>query len=168
MADLQKNPGLYDVGEKFTVTAEDLTGATLNADTEVTVWSKQIPQDKVGFFGHGPEDRRMAEAYIYAKLVASGNGTGTGGDAINGELVAAITDSEQRRVLASMTVDALGELADAESSERTDRPVFAALAPFARAGRHLEFRIVANSSSDGVELDNAPANSSARLYYSQA
>jgi|GEM_PF-3112708 len=164
--DLTHAPDLAQVGQKFPVLPSNFDAATLVAETEVTVWSKQIPQDKVGWFGAGVTNRDYAEAFIYAVLKASGNGSGAAGDAIQGELVAAITDSEQRRVLASTTIDALGELADAKASDRTMRPILAALGPYAKPGRHLEFRVVADPSSDGVEID--PSACEGRLYYSQS
>ncbi len=165
--DLYQNSRLAGRGQKFPVDVAAFDSDTLAQGTEVTVWSKQVPQDKTAWFGAGPSVRDYAEAFIFLELVASGNGSANSGDVIEGgELVAAVTDSEQKRVLASTTVDSLGELADAKADQRTDRPIMASLAPYATPGRHLEFRIVANTSSDGVEID--PAASSGRLYYSQA
>jgi hypothetical protein len=163
--ELEDAEGLYGRGSKFTVRAGDLEQATLGQN-ETTIWAEQVPQDKHAWFGHGPEVRDYAKAFIYATLVASGNGSLNAGDPIEGELVAAITDSEQRRVLASVTIDDLGELADAETSDRTQRPVMNALGPYAKPGRHLEFRILPASGSVGAEVD--PSASSARLYYSKA
>lgn len=162
---MQVYPPLFDHGQKRSVTAAALEKRTLTAGQENTVWAKQVQQDKKLFGGHGRSVRDYAEAFIHAKLVASGNGDGTAGDIIDGDLVIAITDSDQRRVLESHTVGNLGDLADAVDDSRTDRPVMAALAPFAKPGRHLEFRILPDAGSDGVELD--PDASDARLYYSE-
>lgn len=164
--DLQREPDLYNRGDKRPVFAGDLESATVKAGTEVTVFQKQVPDDKIAWFGHGSHQRSVAEAFIFADLDASGNGTGTAGDPIEGELVAAVLDSEQRRVLASTTIDSLGELADAKADERTERPVMEALAPYAKPGRYLEFRVRSASSSDGYEIDTS--GSSARLYYTFA
>ncbi|WP_338905236.1 hypothetical protein [Salinibaculum marinum] len=154
------------MGDKRNIVAADLDQDTLKAGTEVTVWSQKVPDDKVLFWGHGRAQREYADAFVFAELLASGNGTGTAGDELSGELVLAITDSQQRRVLASTVFDTLGELADAKADDRTNRPIMAALAPYAKPGRHIEIRIRAASGSDGKELD--PSASSARLYYSEA
>ncbi|MFC3476112.1 hypothetical protein [Halobacterium litoreum] len=164
-ADLRPDPRYFNIGEKKTVTSDDLQQVTIG-ENETTIFSKMVPGDKVAWFGHGQEDREYAKAFIYADLVASGNGTGTAGDAIEGELVAVYTDSEQRHVLASTTVDSLGELSDAKADTRTDRPVFEAHGEHANPERHLEFRILPNSASTGMEID--PSASEARLYYSQS
>ena len=132
---------------KIPVRAEDLQKETLKAGTEVTVYAEQVAQDETLWFGAGSDTRRFAEAFIFA------------------DLVAAITDSRQKRVLASTTIDSIGELRDAVDDPRTERPTLGALAPFANPGRHIEWRIDAADASDGYEID--PAESSARLYYSQ-
>jgi len=138
--------------------------ATLNEGNEVTVWSEQVPADKVYAHGFGSGSRNNGRtAYVYAALVASGNGTGTDGDPIEGDLVLAITDSEQRDVLARYEFSDLESLADAEADARTDRPLEPVLEPLASEDRHLEVRVIADVASDGVEVD--PTDSSARLYY---
>lgn len=165
-ADLTRRPDLYNRGDKRTIFAEDFEQETVKADTEVTVWEKEVANDKIAWFGHGSHVREIAEAFAYCNLVASGNGAGAAGNAIEGELVLAVVDSEQRRVLRDVTLDNLGELADAENDERTERPVMEALAPYAKPGRYLELRVVSTSSSDGYEID--PSASSSRLYYTVA
>lgn len=151
---------------KIPVRAEDLQKETLKAGTEVTVYAEQVAQDETLWFGAGSDTRRFAEAFIFADLVATGDGAAaSAGDPIDGDLVAAITDSRQKRVLASTTIDSIGELRDAVDDPRTERPTLGALAPFANPGRHIEWRIDAADASDGYEID--PAESSARLYYSQ-
>jgi len=165
-ADLVRAPELYGRGDKRPIFAENLMQTEVKQDTEVTVWEEEIANDKIAWFGHGSHVKELAESFIYANLVASGNGAGTAGDPIEGELVAAIVDSEQRRVLRDITVDSLGELADAESSDRTDRPRSEALKPYGKPGRYLEFRVVSAAASDGYEID--PSASSARLYYTVA
>ena len=164
-------PELVGVGEPKPLNAGDLSNVTLKAGTEVTVYSKQVPNDKLLFWGHGGKNRQAADTrFAFADLVATGAGSGTDGDAILGDLILAITDSDQNRVLASWTLDQLGELADARQDDRTDRPVNYALAPYAKPGRHIEIRIQASAASDGVELDNTEnpgTDSSARLYYTE-
>lgn len=162
---MDHSQALAEIGQKRSLTASAFEQDTLKEGTEVTVWSKQVAQDEALWFGYGFEAREYAEAFIFLELLASGGGSGTEGDALTGELVAAITNSRQDRVIDSVTIDNLGELADAKASERTKRPIMAALAPYAKPGRHLEFRIVADPESDGKEID--PANSAGRLYYGQ-
>jgi hypothetical protein len=164
--DLTKDQRLYGRGDKRPVRANDLINATLSAGAPITVWEKQVPDDKIGWFGHGPFAREVAEAFIYLSLVASGNQAGTAGDNLTGSLEARILDSEQRRVIADITIDELSQLADAEADERTDRPVMAALAPFAKPGRYLEFAVRADSNSDGKEVDSSA--SSGVLYHTLA
>ncbi|RYJ12750.1 hypothetical protein ELS19_01370 [Halogeometricum borinquense] len=163
--EMKEYPPLYGEGQKRSVVASELDQVTLTAGQENTIWAKKVAQDKALFAGHGPEVRDYAKAFIHSKLVASGNGAGTAGDVIDGDLIVAITDSEQRRVIASYVIGNLGDLADALTSDRTDRPVMAAIAPYAKPGRHLEFRVFPSPGSDGLELD--PAESDARLYYSE-
>ena len=165
-ADLVRATSLYNSGDKRTIFAEDFMQETVKAGNEITIWEKEIANDKIGWFGHGSHVRDVAEAFAYANIVASGNGSGTAGDAIEGELVLAIVDSEQRRVLRDVTLDNLGELADAEADERTERPVQEALKPYAKPGRYLELRIMSTSGTDGYEVD--PSASDARLYYTVA
>lgn len=163
--EIRRARGWYDVGDKEPINAGDLDTVTLKADTEVTVWSKQVAQDKRLFHGHGSHVRDIAEAFIGMDLLASGNGAGADGDEINGKMVLAITDSDQRRVLASTTIDSLSQLRDALAETRTDRIVEEAMGPYAKPGRHLELRIEATSGSDGVELD--PVDSTGVMYYTE-
>lgn len=166
MTDLVKSSGLYGRGDKRPIRTTQMDTATLSENTPEVIWEKQVPDDKIGWFGHGPYERTVAEAFIHFVAVASGNGSGTAGDALTGSLEARIVDSEQRRVLASVTIDELSQLADAESEERTERPVLAALAPYAKPGRYMELAIRADSDSSGKEFD--PDESTGVLYHTLA
>lgn len=151
--------------DKKAIKAAHLSTETLRDGDDVTVYREKRPDDKLQWFGHGGKDKRSGNvAHKYAELVASGGGTGTAGDAIEGELIAAVTDSDGR-VLAERTVGDLDTLAAAASDARTERPTMAALAPYLTQGRYMELRINADAASDGVELDTA--NSSQRVWYSQ-
>jgi len=135
---------------KRTVTEGDLDNATLTENEEVTVYSKQIPEDKSYFWGHGPMSRDQASGFYFAQVKASGNGTNTDGNVIeNADLIVAITDADQRRVLASKTVGTLGELNDAQGESNSDRPVLPALGPAAGPGRYIELRVRAKDSTAG-------------------
>ena len=163
--ELMKYPDWYDTGSKEPINAGDLDKATLQAGAEIVAWAAQVGNDQALFHGHGSHVRDVAEAFVDLDLVASGNGTGAAGDKIDGDVILAITDSDQRRVLASTTFDSLKQLRDAAAESRSDRPVEQALAPYAKPGRHLEVRVRATSGSDGVEID--PGASSGQLYYTR-
>lgn len=163
--ELTHDPTYRNTGDKEPIPVGEFDQDTVKAGSEVTFWAKQVGQDQVLWHGHGREDREYAEAFIGLDVVASGNGTGTAGDAIDGKLVLAITDSDQRRVLASATLDTLQQLRDTLAESRTDRIIEAILGPYAKPGRHLEVRIDADPSSDGAEVD--PSASSGNLYYTR-
>lgn len=163
--ELEKAPQWYNVGSRQPIAAEDFDQDTVKAGTEVTVWSKKVNQDQVLFHGHGPEAREFASAFTSLDLVASGNGAGNAGDDIQGDVVLAIMDSEQKRVLASTVLDSLDQLRDAAAEDRTKRIVEMAMGPYAKPGRHLVVRIDAANSTDGYEID--PAASSGNLYYTK-
>jgi hypothetical protein len=163
---MQKNPQLYEAGDKEPIRAGALEQTTVKAGTEVTVWSYQVAQDELAFHGHGRPDREYAEAFVGLDLVATGNEAAAAqGDNIDGDVILAITNSDGTRVKASTTFDSLEQLRDALAEARTDRIVEPALAPYAKPGRNLEVRIDAASSSDGYEID--PDGSSGTLYFTQ-
>lgn len=163
---LQADQRLANVdANKKPVKATHLSGETLRADDDVTVYREKRPDDKTQFWGHGGENREVGStAHKYADLVASGNGTGTAGDQVEADVIVAITDSDGR-ILAERQVGDVATLADAANDPRTERPMMPALAPYAEQGRYMEVIINADSASDGVELD--PSASSARLWYSE-
>jgi len=162
---LYYDPRLVNQGSKEAIRAGDMDQDTLKQDTEVTVFSETVADDQVLYHGYGAQQRDRAEAFVGLDLVASGNGAGSAGDEITGDVVLALTDSQQKRVLASQTFEDLDELRDSLAETRSDRVVEPALAPFARAGRVLEVRIEADANSDGVEID--PDASSGKLYYGE-
>ena len=165
MSDMAFSRELAQAGDRRPVRASDFDTETVKDGNEVTVYATQVLEDQLQFWGHGGRDRRAADtSFYYADVNASGNGSGAAGDPITGELIAAITDSEQRRVLASVTLGDLEDLADAATDDRTDRPIMYAVAPYAKPGRYLELRILSDSASDGYEVDSA--NSDAKLWRS--
>ncbi|MBV0903919.1 hypothetical protein [Haloarcula salina] len=155
----------YEAGNKKPIPASAMAQATVVTGTEITVFAKQVAQDEILMHGHGSHLRDIAEAFVGLDLVASGNGSGTAGDDIQGDVVLAITNSDQTRVLADVELDSLDQLRDSLSESRTDRIVEELMTPYAKPGRHLEVRIRAESGSDGVEID--PSASSGQLYYTQ-
>lgn len=163
--EIQPNKNLYGAGQKRRVNAGDFDDATLTGGEAITVWSRKVPEDKILWHGHGPQSRSVASAFVDLDLVASGNGAGAAGDNIEGELVLAISDSEQRLTHASGTFEDISQLRDAQSEDRSDRPVMDAHEPFARPGRHLELRVRADDSVDGYEIDSSA--SSGVVYHSE-
>jgi len=144
--------------DKKRVSAEDLTGATLQAGNEITVYSNQVPADKAYCWGYGYSNREAGEnSFVYADFQ---NGSG---NAIAGQLVLAVTDSTQEDVLAKRYFQSLEDLRAAEADARTERILMSEMQPAASEDRHLELRIVADSSSDGDTVD--PSASSAKLNY---
>jgi hypothetical protein len=150
----------YQFGSRVSakgIDSADLENNTLQAGQEITVWSTQVPADKAYVWGAGRDNKNAGDAtFIYAVFKATGNGSLTDGDTINdAEVVLAITDSTQEDTLAKTTINPDAEdLADAEASDRTDRPVLPEHAPYASEDRHLELRLRARSGADGAELAN--------------
>lgn len=165
MTQIGRFPDLYEKGQKRPVPASALQQTTVHAGKETTIWARKCQQDEALWWGHGPHERDRATAFVGLDLVASGNGTGAAGDAVNGEVVLAITDSRQNRVKASVTFESVAQLRDALQEDRTNRLIMEAMAPYAKPGRHLEIRLNADAGSDGVEID--PAASSGTLYHTQ-
>jgi hypothetical protein len=161
--ELTPDERLAGTGRKETVRAGDFDQDTLKEDTEVTIWRKSVNDDQILFHGFGVQNRDFAEGFVGVDLVASGNGTGSAGDDVTGDVVLAITDSEGKRVLRSTTFESLEELRDSLSETRSDRVIEPAMSPYAEPGRNLEIRIEGDANSDGVEID--PDASTGKLYY---
>jgi hypothetical protein len=166
MTDLQKHDALAQVdADKKAVKGSHLSQTELRAGDDVTLYREKRPDDKIQFWGHGDDSRMTGNsAHKYASVVASGNGAGTAGDQVQGDLIVAITDSDGR-IKAERTIGDLQELADAADDPRTERPLMEALAPFAEQGRYMEVIVNADEESDGVEVD--PSASNARVWYSE-
>ena len=151
--------GQADVGTKRTIRASHLNDSVeMNAGNEVTLYSRQVPADKLYAHGFGPSDRRAGQtAYAKADLRDDED------NPIEGEVVLAITDSEQRHVVADREYDDLENLREAVEDDRTDRPVQQVFTPAAREDQHIELRIRADSESDGATFDRE--NSEIKLYF---
>lgn len=163
---LQQHPDLQQMdADKKAVKASHLNQTTLREGDDVTVFRERRPDDKLQWWGHGDEDRQEgSSAFKYAELVASGGGTANAGDAIEGDIIIAITDSDGR-ILVERQAGDVDELTDAANDSRTERPMMPAYAPYLTQGRYREVIINADAASDGAELD--PSASSARLWYSE-
>jgi len=151
-------PAIKEAGQVRTIRQDELEAVTVRDGNETTVWSEQVPADKIYAHGAGGSNRNVGRVVFgYCSLVDDA------GNDIEGQLVAAITDSQQRRVLAETDYGDLSSLADAANEPRTERVKFPALDPVARRDRHIELRVEADPGSDGATLD--PAASDLRLYY---
>jgi hypothetical protein len=157
--ELVRAPDWTSAGDKEPIPAGEFYATSVKADTEVTVWDEQVGQDQRLLHGHGPREKSYAEAFVALDLVDDA------GNDIDGKLVLAITDSDQRRVLASTTFESLGQLRAASNQDRTDQIVEDILGPYAKPGRHLEIRVEATPGSDGATID--PAASKGNLYYTR-
>ncbi|WP_436909946.1 hypothetical protein [Halosimplex marinum] len=143
---------------KKRVSEGDLLDATLQAQNEITVYEDKVPADKAYHWGYGFSNREAGEtSFVYADFQ---NSTPA---AISGQLVLAITDSTQEDVLAKRYFQSLEDLRAAESDARSERIVMSEMQPAASEDRHLELRIVADSSSDGDTV--SPGDSSVKLNY---
>jgi len=163
---LQQHSALQQAdADKKAVKASHLDQTTLREGDDVTVYRERRPDDRVQWWGHGDESRQNSNsAHKYGELVASGNGTANAGDAIEADVIVAITDSAGR-ILAERQVGDVDELTDAANDSRTERPMMPAYAPYLTQGRYREVIVNADVASDGAELD--PENSSARFWYSE-
>lgn len=156
----------YD-GSRRAIKASHLDGdEPLRSGQKIVVYDEQIPADKTRWWGYGLEGLPMGVARMYAELVASGDGTGSQGDAIDADVKVRITDSTGDTTIASRELGDLGTLADAAADERTERPKLPALGPAGSSDRRLQLVINADEASDGTQID--PSASSARFWYTQA
>lgn len=153
--------GMNQSGDKRAIKASYLDGdATLRQGQKIEVYDEQVPADKFAWFGHGHEAAMTSVRRKYAGLVDKANG-----DAIEGEVIAQVTDSSGDNVLAQRTLGDVATLAEAEAEDRSERPAMPAMEPYANPHRRLKLIIVADEASDGEKVD--PAASSARFWYSQ-
>lgn len=148
------------VGSKETIRASEFDGKILSDGEEITVWTEPVNQDQLLYHGYGVRARGFAEAFTGMDLVNAA------GNPIDGDVVIAVENSEGDRTLASTTFESLEELRDSLEETRSDRIVEAAHTAegdLAGPGRQLAVYIVADSSSDGDEID--PDASSGKMYY---
>lgn len=162
---LLERPQFGDRVSAQPITEADLDNDTLTNGEEVTVWSKQVPADKVYTWGAGPFNRNAGNAnFAYAKVLASGSGTNTDGTVIkNATVYLAITDSVQEDTLAKTSFGNLGDLNDAQGENRRERPVMGEMRPFASEDRYLELRVKAHDSTAGGS--EIASDSNVQLWY---
>jgi hypothetical protein len=144
--------------DKKRVTDADLDEPDLVAGNEVTVYEEQVPADFAYHWGYGFSNREAGQTSF-----VDFDFQNSAGNAIQGELVLAITDSSQEEVLAKRYFESLGDLRDSVASDRTEKILMPEMQPAAREDRHLELRINADSGSDGDTVSSA--NSDGKLNY---
>jgi len=163
MRSLYYSRKIAGVGRRIPIRAGDFDKRVVQADQEVTVFSRQVEDDQMLFHGYGSRNRKTANGFVGLDLVATGSAAGGAGDSIDGDVVLAITDSDGRRVKASTTFTDLETLRESLAENRSDRVIEPAFGDLAGPGRRLEVRVVADAASDGVEID--PTASSGKLVY---
>ena len=149
---------LSGAGDRKTIRASALNGESLRAGNDITVWRKQVPSDKVFWFGHGGNSRTSGNTvHVKGDIVNVASGA-----SIDGELVLAVTDSDGVP-LAKRTFSDLESLREAIPEDRSNRPMMPAMGPVAGSDRYVEVRINADSTSDGDEID--PDASELKLFH---
>lgn len=158
---LRDSPRLYSAGDKQIIRAADLTEATLREGNRITIFSEQVEDDKVAWWGHGgyPRDRAPT-VFKYGDLVEKSSQ-----NAINGTIYAVIADSDGDP-LAREPINDLDALREMVSEDRTEREEQPAQEPAANSARYLELQVEAGSGSDGVTVDST--NSELKLHYTTA
>ena len=156
---LSKYPDLAERGDSRVIRSDDLNdGVTMNAGNEITIYSRQVPSDKVYYHGAGRESRTSGRrAFVYADLRNEAN------EPIEGDLLGVVTDSEQRHAHGEYEIADLETLREAVDDDRTERPMQPIVAPGARDSQHIELQVRAASGSDGETFDRS--NSTVELYF---
>jgi hypothetical protein len=164
--DLVPAPQFGASSSKKRVQSGDLINATLRAGNEITIYADKVPADKAYHWGYGFTDRQASQtSFVYLDLRASGNGSGTADEEINGQLVLAVTDSTQEDVLAKRYFESLEDLRASQDDPRSERIMMPEHQPGAQEDRHLELRVVADASSDGYEVDSDAGSAAAQINY---
>lgn len=149
---------LFNAGDRKTVRSEDLIAADLRSGNRITVFETQLPDDKVGWWGHGGYDGDDARtSYVSGDVVKSSDGS-----SIDGEVYVTITDSDGDP-LARRSFSDLEALREAAAEARTDRPAMPAMSPVASSARYLSIEIEAADADDGSTID--PSASSFKMFY---
>lgn len=146
------------------VRAGDLSQTTLREDAYVVL--EDIESDNVHFYVHGygrGSTENPSLKFAELDLVASGNGTGSAGDAIEGELREVVYhDEEHERI---KRVNGKYELDELRNPARSEGVPVPEASVGAREDEHVVLEVKTTSGSDGVELD--PTASSGSIPYTQ-
>lgn len=155
-------------GVRQTWTEGDLETTTVRSDAYVDILSATSTESAKYFMGHGANSRDDANAgYFYVEVHATGAGDGTAGDDIEGVYRFVVyEDSEDEVPVVGPTYDS-GDLRDAVSASRTDRPVLPLLVPGAGKDKNIAVQFKAASGSDANVIDGAQTNDDVSVPYTQ-
>lgn len=155
---LSPEPDLFRAGDRKTVRSSDLLEADLRESNRITIFEKQLPDDKVGWWGHGGyEGDNARTSFVSGDIVNK-----AAGDSIDGELYVVITDSDGDP-LARRSFSDLESLREAAAEARTDRPAMPAMSPVAQPARYLTLELEAAAGDDGSTID--PSASDFKMFY---
>lgn len=140
-------------GSQKTWTQEDLNLVTVFSDTYRDVLDRRSTESAKFYLGQGARSRDDPNAgYFYANFLASGNGAGTDGANINGEVRFVVyADSENEVPIVGDTYN-LRDLREAANDDRTERPVLPLQLPGAGKDKAIAVQIKTNDASDGMEV----------------
>ncbi len=147
-------------GNPRPIKAEHLDGsATLREGQKTVIWEKQVPADKLAWWGYGFEDLPGGVKTAYADLVDSG------GADIEADISIRITDSSGNVTKAQRELGDAGTLREMQSEDPSEREEMPAMDPHAEGHRKLQVVAVAETASDGSTID--PSASSCRFWHTQ-
>lgn len=150
-----KNPEKAKRGTEQRVIGEDLDNVAVYADTYRDIFQQRSTESAKYYLGHGARSRDDPNAgFFYADLLADGTGTLTDGDAIGGKLRFVVyADSEDEVPIVGSTYP-IGELRDAATDNRTERPVLPLNLPGAGKDKAIAIQVKTDSASDGAVVAN--------------
>lgn len=149
-------------------TEDDLSTTTVREDAYIDLLTATSTESAKYFMGHGANSRDDANAgYFYAALNATGGGTGTAGDNLTGTFRFIVYDDSEDEVPVVGPTYTATDLFDAESDNRTERPVLPLLVPGAGKDKSIAVQFKADSNSDGVVIDGAQSNDDVLIPHTQ-
>lgn len=155
-------------GVRQTFVEGDVDTTTLSSDMYMDIISKTSTESAKYFLGHGANSRDDANAgYFFAELHATGNGGGTAGDDIDGTYRFVVYEDSEDEVPVVGPTYPSGDLRDAVSANRTERPVLPLLVPGAGKDKSIAVQLEADSDADGKEVDGTQSNDDVGIPFTQ-
>ncbi len=133
--------------------------AVLREGQKTVIFEKQVPADKLAWWGYGYEDLPGGAKRMHFDLVDAN------GDPVEADLIIRITDSSGDTTHADRSLGDAATLREMVDQERTEREEMPAMDPHAKGHRQLQIVAVADAASDGVSID--PSASTGRFWYTQ-
>jgi hypothetical protein len=153
-------------GKPRPIKSSDLDGsAVLREGQKTVIFDKQVPADKLAWFGYGHEDLPMGVKHMFADLYHADQDADGNPEPVEADILVRITDSSGTTTHADTELGDVGTLADAASEERTERPDMPAMGPHAKGHRRLQVVAIADAASDGLSIKTDV--SSCRFWYTQ-